>query len=300
MEICMTCRLHRFLFLIFFAIPREGMIRRCCEEGREIKRARLLGLPCAAMLDCTKSVVEDLDDIQTTQARCHEDNGVATCDKICRFRSTELHFAADRQIGICGWHCFEIHRGLSDIHTGFAVRHEHEVLIDRNGVRDGQTPYKVPIDSGQSGKSVSSKQALMNELVITHRLSVPFNELILVTSRSGGPGGQNVNKLETRVELRFDIGHSQVLLPEEKAILIERLHSRLDRHGVLRIVSQESRSQWKNKQIVLEKFTEIVRNALKPRKKRKPTKPSKNSREQRLKAKRIRSERKKNRRPTDE
>ncbi|MEX1140395.1 MAG: alternative ribosome rescue aminoacyl-tRNA hydrolase ArfB [Bacteroidota bacterium] len=140
----------------------------------------------------------------------------------------------------------------------------------------------------------------MNELVITHRLSIPFNELILVTSRSGGPGGQNVNKLETRVELRFDIAGSPSLSPDEKAVLAERLRSRLDRHGILRIVSQESRSQWQNKQIVLERFGEIVRNALKPRKKRKPTKPTRNSRELRLKEKRIRSERKKTRRPEDE
>lgn len=120
------------------------------------------------------------------------------------------------------------------------------------------------------------------------------------TSRSGGPGGQNVNKLETRVELRFDIAGSRSLSPDEKALLLERLRSRLESGGILRIVVQESRSQWQNKQIALEKLAEVMRNALKPRKKRKPTKPTKNAREKRLRAKRIRSERKNARRLTEE
>jgi ribosome-associated protein len=139
----------------------------------------------------------------------------------------------------------------------------------------------------------------MPNLRIGH-LTIPEHELTLMTSRSSGPGGQNVNKLETRVELRFDVVKSRALSQDEKATLTEHLRSRLDGKGVLRIVSQESRSQWKNKQIVLDRLAEIIRNGLKPGKKRKPTKPTKTSREHRLKAKRIRSERKKTRRLSDE
>lgn len=135
---------------------------------------------------------------------------------------------------------------------------------------------------------------------ISHDISIPMHELKFTASRSGGPGGQNVNKLETRVELRFDIAGSRSLSSDEKTMLLERLRSRIDSRGVLRIVSQESRSQWQNKQIVLEKFAEVMRNALKPRKKRNPTKPTKTAREKRLRAKRIRSERKKTRRLTEE
>ena len=131
-------------------------------------------------------------------------------------------------------------------------------------------------------------------------LSVPLSDLVMKTSRSGGPGGQNVNKLETRIELRFDIAGSRSLSPDEKVVLLERLRSRIDSHGVLRIVVQESRSQWQNKQIALERFVELMRNALKPRKKRKPTKPTKNAREKRLRAKRMRSDRKNARRLTEE
>lgn len=140
----------------------------------------------------------------------------------------------------------------------------------------------------------------MTNLPISHDISIPMHELKFTASRSGGPGGQNVNKLETRVELRFDIAGSRSLSSDEKTMLLERLRSRIDSRGVLRIVSQESRSQWQNKQIVLEKFAEVMRNALKPRKKRNPTKPTKTAREKRLRAKRIRSERKKTRRLTEE
>lgn len=140
----------------------------------------------------------------------------------------------------------------------------------------------------------------MADLTISQEVTIPMHELKFATSRSGGPGGQNVNKLETRIELRFDISGSRSLSPNEKAVLLEKLRSRLDSQGVLRIVAQESRSQWQNRQIAIEKFVDVMRKALKPRKKRKPTNPTKSAREKRLKAKRIRSERKKARRLTEE
>lgn len=127
-------------------------------------------------------------------------------------------------------------------------------------------------------------------------LSLPENELVFLTSRSGGPGGQNVNKLETRVEVRFDVVASSVLSADQKAQVLERLQSRIDKNGVLRVVSQASRSQWQNKQTAVERLTDLLRKALRPRKTRKPTKPSRVAQERRLKAKKVHSERKRNRR----
>jgi ribosome-associated protein len=126
-------------------------------------------------------------------------------------------------------------------------------------------------------------------------------ELEFSTSRSSGPGGQNVNKLETKVELRLDIAHSPSLTDSQRSAILSRLKSRIDSEGVLRIVAQASRSQWSNKQEAIDKLIELLQEALKPRKARKRTSPTKSARERRLQGKKLLSQKKRARnRPGDE
>ncbi|HEY5615274.1 MAG TPA: alternative ribosome rescue aminoacyl-tRNA hydrolase ArfB [Bacteroidota bacterium] len=137
-------------------------------------------------------------------------------------------------------------------------------------------------------------------LKISETLHIPLSELEFRSSRSGGPGGQNVNKLETRIELLFDVARSPSLTDEQRNVLKSNLRSKLDTDGVLRVVSQESRSQWQNKRLAVEKFVLLLRKALKPQRKRVATKPSRSAKEKRLKLKKIRGERKKLRRESFE
>ena len=139
---------------------------------------------------------------------------------------------------------------------------------------------------------------MRERLPINLQVSIPYSELRFVTSRSGGPGGQNVNKLETRVELVFDLEQSKSLTSEQKMILKESLKSKIDGEGCLHVVAQESRSQWQNKQTAIEKFVRLLQNALKPRKKRVKTKASRQSRESRIQKKKRIGEKKKLRKVT--
>lgn len=124
-------------------------------------------------------------------------------------------------------------------------------------------------------------------------------ELVFSTSRSGGPGGQHVNKTNTKVELRFDIKNSVVLNEEMKAILLSKLQSRINNEGELILVVQEERSQIRNKEIAIQKFFELLEKALTPEKKRRPTRPSTSSKLKRLKKKKVKSESKQRRRPPE-
>lgn len=114
-------------------------------------------------------------------------------------------------------------------------------------------------------------------------------------SKSGGPGGQHVNKTSSKVELRFDIDASELLSEEEKEMIKERLKNRISNENVLIISSRSTRSQVKNREKAVIKFYELLNKALQPKKKRKPTKPSKAAKEKRLKKKHIQSGKKEQR-----
>lgn len=120
-------------------------------------------------------------------------------------------------------------------------------------------------------------------------------ELDFKAVRSSGPGGQHANKTATRVELSFDVQNSQGLSEEEKERLSDKLANRINNDGLLKMFSEESRSQHTNKDIVIENFFQEIQNALKRPKKRKKTKPTKASKIKRLKQKKRKAEIKANR-----
>jgi ribosome-associated protein len=126
-------------------------------------------------------------------------------------------------------------------------------------------------------------------------VSIPMAELSFRFARSGGPGGQHVNKTETKVILSFNVAQSPSLSSDVRRLLLERLASRLDKDGVLQLSAQSSRSQMKNKLEAISRFQAVLAGALIVQKKRKPTRPSKRAKARRVDAKKKRGQRKKER-----
>ncbi len=121
------------------------------------------------------------------------------------------------------------------------------------------------------------------------------NELEFSTSRSSGPGGQNVNKVNTKVTLRWSVNDSTLLTPEEKELLLQKLATRLTTEGVLVLSAQDKRSQLQNKEEVVRKFDQLIKLAFTKKKKRKASKPSKSAMQSRLDKKKKHSDKKKQR-----
>jgi ribosome-associated protein len=128
-------------------------------------------------------------------------------------------------------------------------------------------------------------------LRITPTLRLPLSELQFKFTPSGGPGGQHANKVNTRVELRFDVAGSSALGPRQRSRLLDRLGPEV------RVVADDERSQARNRQVAVDRFRQRMAAALHVDKPRRPTKPSRGAKERRLEAKRHLSERKRNRRP---
>jgi ribosome-associated protein len=139
----------------------------------------------------------------------------------------------------------------------------------------------------------------MRDVVVTPRLTIPAGELDMSFARSGGPGGQNVNKVSSKVDLRWNPGASGALTADDRALLLERLRNRLTTDGYLIVTSTATRDQMKNRDDALAKLAIIVKSALHRDKPRKATKPSRGAKRRRLDDKKRHSEKKQNRRYGD-
>jgi ribosome-associated protein len=126
-------------------------------------------------------------------------------------------------------------------------------------------------------------------LKITDGLAIPLDELRFTASLSSGPGGQNVNRVHTRITLWFDVVNSPSLSEDQKALILRRLASRVSKEGVLRVVSQETRSQAANREAASERFVELLRTALQQEPARRKTRVSRMAKLKRLAEKRRRS-----------
>ena len=136
---------------------------------------------------------------------------------------------------------------------------------------------------------------MSEDIQITPNLVIRADELSFAFSRSGGPGGQNVNKVESRVTLLFDLAASASLSDRQKELLKSSLKSRIDKKGVLRMSCSKTRSQLENRQIVVERFRTLLTQGLKRRKARRKTATPESAVQRRLENKKLRGHLKKER-----
>lgn len=128
------------------------------------------------------------------------------------------------------------------------------------------------------------------------KIKIPEKEFFITFSRSGGKGGQYLNKTSTKATLKWDVYNSQVLTPEQKYKILHELDNKITEKGDLVLWAQSERSQVQNKKQVVDKLNALVNQILQPRKKRIPTKPTKAAKEKRISQKKKISEKKKLRR----
>lgn len=133
-------------------------------------------------------------------------------------------------------------------------------------------------------------------LRVNARVAIPRDELVVRASRSGGPGGQHVNTSSTRIEVVWNVRGTRALDEAQRQRVTEKLASRLDASGALRVVSAAERSQLRNREHAEERLVELVRQALVVPRARRATKPTKASKERRLTEKKKRGETKRGRR----
>jgi ribosome-associated protein len=132
------------------------------------------------------------------------------------------------------------------------------------------------------------------------KIQIPENQLVVKTSRSSGPGGQNVNKLNTKAAVSLDVKNCNCLNTEQKEIILKKLANRTTKDGRLIVESQKFRTQKANLDYAVEKLIAIIETALKKPKKRRPTKPTLTSIEKRLKQKKQKSNLKRQRGETSD
>ena len=131
------------------------------------------------------------------------------------------------------------------------------------------------------------------------KIEIPDSELTFEFARSGGPGGQNVNKVETKVTVRFAPRTSSALTPPQVIRIEDKLASRLTKNGELLVSSELTRHREQNREDALKRLADLIRDALKVQKKRRPTRPTRASKERRLEGKKRKSSKKNLRRPPE-